>query len=130
MFLKNSRYAKSQRFEPDPDGRVDFRGIRPRLIAPGEAVLEHSITDHDRPDHLAGHYYALDRAWYRIMDTNPEFMIAGPLYQPNDETAGPAAKKLKKINGGDSIISDAETGDVMLSDAVLGTPLLIPKRQD
>ena len=120
MFLKNSRYAQVLRFEPDPDGRSDFQGLRPRTIPLTDGVLEHGQTEDDRPDRMANEYYSADRAWWRIVDANPEFVIAGPIRSAGDT----------RISGGDGITPDAETGDVMISDAMEGDAVLIPKRKD
>ena len=79
MFLKNARYHGIVRFVPDPDGRVDFPGIRPRPIPPTEAVLEHTVQTGDRLDALARHYYGNDRLWWRILDANPQIIFAGHL---------------------------------------------------
>ena len=76
MFLKNSRYHGVVPFAPDPDGRVDFPGIRPRPIPPTEAVLEHTVQAGDRLDELARHCYGNDQLWWRILDANPQITFA------------------------------------------------------
>lgn len=75
MFLRTSRYLPLRPFEPDPDGRVVFRGVRPRPIPPTRGVLEHTVADTDRIDRLAHHYYAADRAWWRIVDANADVVL-------------------------------------------------------
>lgn len=117
MFLKNSRYAQLPGFDPDPDGRADFQGVRPRPIPPTEGILEHTQTEDDRPDQLASEYYQANRAWWRIVDANPEFLIAGPI-RAADGT---------RIAGGDGITAEAETGDVMISGKMEGDAVLIPR---
>jgi hypothetical protein len=77
MFLKDSRYLPLRLFEPDPDGRIDFHGVRPRPIGPAEGVVEHMVAEDDRLDRLAHNYYAADRAWWRIVDANAE-VVFGP----------------------------------------------------
>ena len=77
MFLKDSRYLPLRPFAPDPDGRVDFKGVRPRPIGPAEGVVEHTVNEEDRLDRLAWNYYAADRAWWRIVDANVE-VVFGP----------------------------------------------------
>lgn len=79
MLLKNSRYKDVPTFAQDPDGRAEFRGLRPRPIPPTEAVLEHTVQAGDRLDELARHYYGNDRLWWRILDANPRFTFAGHL---------------------------------------------------
>lgn len=116
MFLKNSRYANLPTFEADD--RSDFRGVRPRPIPATPGAIEHTIGQDDRPDRLAGEYYNSDRAWWRIVDANPEFVIAGPLIGAAGE----------RVAGGDGIVAAAQTGDVMISDAMEGDAVLIPKR--
>jgi hypothetical protein len=122
MFLKTSRYLTVPAFEPDPDGRADFRGIRPRPIPPTAGVIEHRLDRDDRPDRLAGEYYAANRAWWRIMDANPDFLIAGPLLGADGA----------QVSGGDGVVPpvppDEGTGDVMISDKTEGDAVLVPKR--
>lgn len=120
MFLKTSRYAQVPRFEPDPDGRADFKGVRARAIARAPGVLEHTLGADDRPDQLAGEYYGADRAWWRILDANPEFLIAGPLYAADGT----------RVAGWPGPAPDAGTGDVMVSDRMQGDAVLIPKRRE
>ena len=76
MFQKGSRYEKSVRFAPSPDGTIPFEGIRPRAIGPATGVVEHPVKAGDRLDLLARHYYNDDRLWWRIADANPEFAHA------------------------------------------------------
>jgi hypothetical protein len=120
MFLKDSRYARVARFEPDPDGRADFQGIRLRPIPPTPGVLEHTETEDDRPDRLANEFYSADRAWWRILDANPDFLIAGPIR--SDDGA--------RVSGGDGVLPEQGNGDVMISDAMKGDVVLIPRRKD
>lgn len=119
MFLKNSRYAQVPLFEEDPDGRSDFRGVKPRPIAPAPGVLEHTQSESDRPDLLAQDYYQADRAWHRIVDANVEFMIAGPIRDADDN----------RVTAGDSLNPDSDDGDVMISDRMQGDAILIPAKK-
>jgi hypothetical protein len=119
MFLKTSRYALVARFEPDPDGRTDFRGVKPRPIAPAAGVLEHTQTESDRPDLLARDYYQADRAWFRILDANVEYVIAGPIRDAEDN----------RVTAGDSLNPDSDDGDVMISDRMQGDAILIPAKK-
>ena len=79
MFLKNSRYAKTQIFELDANGQEVFPGIRSRSIGAAHGVVEHQVIQGDRLDMLARHYYNDDRLWWRIVDANPEFMFSGDM---------------------------------------------------
>ncbi len=119
MFLKSSRYVNVQVFDPDPEGRVDFRGIRPRDIPETPGVLEHAQTEGDRPDILAQEYYQADRAWWRIVDANPEFLIAGPIRDADNA----------RVTSGDGLQSERGVGDVMISDAMQGDAVLIPAKK-
>jgi hypothetical protein len=119
MFMKNSRYAKTRIFEPNADGSVPFRGIRPRDIGNAPGVLEHTQTEGDRPDLLAQNYYQADRHWWRIMDANPEFLIAGPI-RAADNT---------RVTSGDGLQPDRNVGDVLISDQMQGDAFLIPARK-
>ena len=79
MLLKKSRYQKNARpFEPQGEEGV-FRGIRARNVTTLEGVIEHTICETDRLDHLAQHYYNDDRLWWRIVDANPKLLFADQL---------------------------------------------------
>lgn len=119
MFLKNSRYAGLARFAKDPDARVDFQGIKPRPIDRAAGVLEHTQSESDRPDLLAQEFYQSDRSWYRIVDANVEYMIAGPIRDEKDA----------RITAGDSLNPDSNDGDVMISDQMQGDAILIPAKK-
>lgn len=74
MFFKNSRYRKL----PD-EVTVDSKG--PRLTSKSlrvpptvTGIFRNTIEDGDRLDHLADKYYKRPRQWWRICDTNREFM--------------------------------------------------------
>ena len=72
MFLKNSRYRDARRFTADDAGKLPCKGVRPRTIGKALGVIEHVITEVDRLDLLARHYYGDDRLWWRILDANPD----------------------------------------------------------
>ena len=78
MLVKKSRYNSSRFFEPQGQPGV-FRGLRARNVTTLEGVIEHSITDTDRLDHLAHHYYGDYRLWWRIIDANPQLLFADKL---------------------------------------------------
>ncbi len=80
MFLKGSRYSNAvqlTRESSSGSGDDGFSGIRARIIPTTEGAVEHVVTDGDRLDLLARHYYNNDRLWWRIADANPEFVFAG-----------------------------------------------------
>jgi len=79
MFLPGSRYEKARPFTAGNDGKVPFRGVRPRVIAPTLGVIEHTVQAGDRLDLLARHYYNDDRLWWRIVDANTEIFYGGDL---------------------------------------------------
>jgi hypothetical protein len=119
MFSRNSRYAGSRLFEADGSGEVLFRGIRPRAIPVTEGVIEHTQTEDDRPDLIALNFYQADRAWWRILDANPEFLLAGPV-----RDAGGA-----RVTFGAGLQPERAVGDVMISDAMQGDAVLIPAKK-
>ncbi len=83
MLLKNSRYRKNLRlFEPQNELGV-FRGIRPRQVSTLEGMIEHTVTETDRLDHLAQHYYNDNRLWWRILDANPRLLFADNVLGPD-----------------------------------------------
>jgi hypothetical protein len=79
MFQKSSRYAKTLLFDPTPDGKTVFEGIRPRLIGQAIGVIEHVVKTGERLDLLAGHYYNDNRLWWRIVDANPTYLFGGDM---------------------------------------------------
>ena len=119
MFLKNSRYAPARLFDPDPGGRIDFRGVRPRKIPETLGVLEQTQTEGDRPDLLAQNYYQADRYWWRIVDANPDFLIAGPIRDAANN----------RVTSGDGLQPERGVGDVMISDEMQGDAMLIPAKK-
>ncbi len=80
MFLKNSRYKNSKFFEPQQEGI--YKGVRARKVTTLEGVIEHQVTQYDRLDHLAQHYFNDSRLWWRIIDANPELIFADNLFGP------------------------------------------------
>lgn len=78
MFDKRSRYAQAQAFEIEKIKKtVPFKGILPRPIPVTQGVIEHTVSEGERLDHLAKHYYNDDRLWWRIVDANPEVIYSG-----------------------------------------------------
>jgi len=78
MLLKNSRYQQARPFEPRTQAGV-FRGVRARAVTTPEGMVEHTVVEDDRLDHLARHYYNDDRLWWRIVDANPQLLCADQL---------------------------------------------------
>ena len=74
MFAPGSRYEQAREFSPSPEGRPGF--IRPREIRTLPGAVEHRVGAGDRLDVLAQHYYADARMWWRILDANPQFLLA------------------------------------------------------
>lgn len=78
MFDKRSRYAQAQTFaNKSSEKTVSFKGILPRSIPFTQGVIEHTVSEGERLDHLAKHYYNDDRLWWRIVDANPEVIYSG-----------------------------------------------------
>lgn len=119
MFSRNSRYANARLFEPDSTGETVFRGIRPRAIPVTEGVIEHTQTEDDRPDLMALNFYQADRAWWRILDANPEFLLAGPVR----DTGG------ARVTYGAGLQPERGVGEVMISDEMQGDAVLIPPKK-
>lgn len=78
MLLKKSRYQKSKAFEPQGEEGT-FAGVRAREVTNLEGVIEHLVTDNDRLDRLAQHYFNDTRLWWRIVDANPELIFSDNL---------------------------------------------------
>jgi|APLak6261664116_1056043.scaffolds.fasta_scaffold86264_2 hypothetical protein len=79
MLIAKSRYQPPSPFQADATGKA-FPGIRPRDIGPATGVLEHTVQTDNRLDLLARHYYNNDRAWWRIVDANPDILFAGLMF--------------------------------------------------
>jgi len=84
MLLPKSRYRKTRFFNAPDGGDVPFRGLRPRSIGPATGLVEHTLREGDRLDHLARHYYNDDRLWWRILDANPQIVFGGELLPVED----------------------------------------------
>ena len=70
---RTSRYQNVSRFQPDPRGNSDFKGVRPRDIPNVEGRAEHVVKSRHRLEHLAQEYYQACRLWYRLGDANPTY---------------------------------------------------------
>jgi len=72
MFSKISRYRKLvDVVTEDPRGR-ELASKALRIIDDVEGVIEHTIEESDRLDHLGYKYYKQSRHWWRICDANVE----------------------------------------------------------
>ena len=71
---KRSRYADVKPFEPDPLGRMGFKGLLPRPLARAPGAVEHSVVAGERLDRLSLSYFNDDRHWWRIVDANVGFL--------------------------------------------------------
>jgi nucleoid-associated protein YgaU len=83
MMPRRSRYDAARWFDPPPPGVAEM--MRPRDIEPTEGIVEHTVTAGDRLDLLAQEYYGDARAWWRILDANPQLLDAGDLQDPSME---------------------------------------------
>jgi len=75
LLLKKSRYQNSRLFEVQGEEGT-FQGVRAREINSLDGVIEHQVTDNDRLDLLALHYFNDSSLWWRIVDANPEIIFA------------------------------------------------------
>ena len=85
-FFKGSRYSETESFEPDPEGRSGFAGVRQRPVGPAAGVLEHTVEMGDRLDTLGFNYFAESRLWYRIGEANLDVLFPEDLiWEPAEE---------------------------------------------
>lgn len=87
--FKGSRYERVSPFDPDPEGRPLFRGLKPRPVGRPEPILEYTVALLDRLDSLAQHFYREPRAWHRLTEANPDILFPEDLLWtpvPEDET--------------------------------------------
>ncbi|MBL4661553.1 MAG: hypothetical protein JKY19_14435 [Alcanivoracaceae bacterium] len=82
MIRKGSRYENTRAFNNDKD----FAGSRARELNTPEGIVEYTITDSDRLDHLANNYYKNDSRWWRILDANVDLLYGFELI--NKDTQG------------------------------------------
>lgn len=85
MLQRKSRYSKAKLLTEQENG---FRGVRARDIDIAAGRVEHTITETDRLDLLAEHYYRENRCWWRILDANPGYLYSQdmlPIRQPQAE---------------------------------------------
>ncbi len=79
--VKKSRYKDAKPFVGENGAQPVFLGHRPREIGPATGIVEHRVTEGERLDELAKHYYNEPRLWWRIVDANPEILYGGDLVQ-------------------------------------------------
>lgn len=92
MKRKGSRYENTAAFS-DAKG---FSGYRERSLTSPPGLVEHTVLDSDRLDHMANEYYKSDRRWWRILDANPEFLYGFELVDEEmhgDAVAIPASRE-------------------------------------
>lgn len=83
-FLKGSRYAALDRFQPKDDGTTPFKGVTPRPIGVATPVLEHTVATKERLDQLAYNYYREPRDWTRLAEANPDALFPeGLIWDPD-----------------------------------------------
>ncbi len=87
----DSRYRDCIPFVVPPGEKPSYAGIRPRAVETPPGVVEHLLTDWDRPDLLALHYYNDTRLWWRILDANPGLGCAADLVPDAERAAAPSA---------------------------------------
>jgi hypothetical protein len=103
--FKGSRYETVRPFDPDPEGRPLFRGLKARPIGIPEPILEYTVELLNRLDGLAQHFYREPRAWHRLAEANPDVLF------PEDLLWTP--------------IPEEETGVELKGDVIL-----VPRRED
>ena len=79
MIEKGSRYENPLGFTGDNGKDPVFKGIRPRKITTAAGVLEYTISEGDRLDLLALHFYNNSQKWWRILDANPQIIFGADL---------------------------------------------------
>jgi hypothetical protein len=121
--FKGSRYEKVSPFQADDQGRLPFRGIRPREIGNPEAVLEHVVAQKNRLDGLGHHYYARSIDWYRIAEANFTFLFPEDiLHEPGPAIpAGATEAEATELRDAFERENGAER---------VGAAILIPRRED
>lgn len=79
MFPRGSRYEFVKPLKVHDAEQVTLKVTRARDVKTEPGVIEHTLTEGDRLDLLALHYYNDDRKWWLILDANPEISYAGEL---------------------------------------------------
>ena len=77
--VRSSRYTRAKRFSYAEGEANVFRGIRPRLFATADGILEHVVKQGERLDLLSLYYYNDTQQWWRILDANPDILFGGEL---------------------------------------------------
>lgn len=106
-FFKGSAYEFTPLFDPGPDGKPVFRGLRGRRLRRPEPVLEHTVVMGERLDAVAHEYYQQARDWRWIAEANPDILFPEDLLWEADDTT-------RDENGRER----------------LGQVILIPRRQE
>lgn len=74
MYSKLSRYRSQPAvIAVDASGRA-VRSTRLRLLPSVEGVVQHSVEELDRLDHLAFRYYRQSRHWWHVCDAHPDVL--------------------------------------------------------
>jgi len=79
MILKGSRYEHSLSFIAEDGLEPLFKGVRPRAVGLASGILEYTVTEGDRLDLLALHFYNDARRWWRILDANPNIIFGADM---------------------------------------------------
>ena len=82
MFAKGSRYADVEETTITDDAGRIIRYIKIRTIPETVARLGHVVSDGERLDQIAGHYYRDPERFWRLCDANeamwPDDLVADP----------------------------------------------------
>ena len=90
MVFKGSRYANADVIEPPGAHGVRRRVLAARPIPETPAVLDHIVTDEERLDHLAHHFYRDPTKYWLILDANTDALNPFDLLRPGRRVRIPA----------------------------------------
>jgi hypothetical protein len=95
MRRKGSRYENTAAFSAEKG----FSGFRERRLTHPPGLVEHTVADTDRLDHVANQYYRNDRRWWRVLDANADFLYCFELLDEEmygDVITVPASREQEK----------------------------------
>lgn len=96
-FFKGSYYENTPIFSVNDKGEIIFDGLRARKLNNLEAILEHSVSQKERLDSIAHHYYGDSRDWRRIVETNPDILFPEDLMFDSEDMEENGNEKLGKV---------------------------------
>ena len=114
--MKKTRYHNAKTFVTEDGSPPVFPGIRPREITTAKGVIFHNVKELDRLEKMAQFYYNDPYLWWRIVDSNPEYLCAYDMVVDTDlkyqaDAQHPAEETVHKSRLGAQVRIPRESGE-------------------